>query len=451
MSSRLARSCAAARLAGFGAVAALLLMTRGAVPVQAGVYPPPIIDPIANQTVAEGATLDVAVHAVNPNPWPYDSVVLSVNYKMPSFATLTSYLGDGTLHIAPGYGDAGTYSDVQLVAHGTDSEAIAAFTITVTHANRPPVLDSIANQTVAEGAPLDVQLAASDPDGDPLAFSGTLPPFATLTDHHDGTAAVRIAPGYSDAGTYSGVTIVVSDGNGGADSKSFRIDVTNSDVTTPVVTVPDEVRVEATGPTGAMVTDSASATDDKDGSIAPTCVPPSGNRFALGHTTVTCSVADSAGNVGRASFTVTVVDTAAPAVTAPGGGSLADVTVTATSAAGARVAFTVGANDIVDGTLTPVCTPASGSLFAVGTTQVTCTAADESGNAGSATFHVTVTANPVPNPTTPPTSTTGLSEPTTRHPDLLVIAAAATASLLAVAYLVRRRRHITNCPRPGLP
>jgi len=36
------------------------------------------------------------------------------------------------------------------------------------------------------------------------------------------------------------------------------------------------------------------------------------------------------------------------------------------------------------------CTPASGANFGVGTTQVTCTATDASGNAASATFTVTV-------------------------------------------------------------
>ena len=45
---------------------------------------------------------------------------------------------------------------------------------------------------------------------------------------------------------------------------------------------------EATGPGGAVVTFTATATDTVDGSITPVCTPASGSTFALGPTTVTC-------------------------------------------------------------------------------------------------------------------------------------------------------------------
>lgn len=48
------------------------------------------------------------------------------------------------------------------------------------------------------------------------------------------------------------------------------------------------------------------------------------------------------------------------------------------------------ANDVVDGTVPVVCRPRSGSFFKVGRTAVTCTATDESGNAASRKFVVTV-------------------------------------------------------------
>ena len=48
------------------------------------------------------------------------------------------------------------------------------------------------------------------------------------------------------------------------------------------------------------------------------------------------------------------------------------------------------AADVRDGAITPVCTPASGSTFPLGTTTVTCTATDKAGNAGTATLTVTV-------------------------------------------------------------
>jgi hypothetical protein len=72
--------------------------------------------------------------------------------------------------------------------------------------------------------------------------------------------------------------------------------------------------------------------------------------------------------------------------------------MTVFSAGGASVAVTFpsSASDLVDGTLPTTCDPASGSTFAVGTTKVTCTATDASGNTGSASFSVTVVANRPP-------------------------------------------------------
>jgi hypothetical protein len=66
--------------------------------------------------------------------------------------------------------------------------------------------------------------------------------------------------------------------------------------------------------------------------------------------------------------------------------------VEATSAAGAVVTFVAPtATDSVDGAaVVPVCTPASGSTFALGLTTVTCTATDVHGNVASASFTVKV-------------------------------------------------------------
>ncbi|MBI4265749.1 MAG: Ig-like domain repeat protein, partial [Acidobacteria bacterium] len=70
----------------------------------------------------------------------------------------------------------------------------------------------------------------------------------------------------------------------------------------------------------------------------------------------------------------------------------ADIMVPATSSSGAAVSYTAPtAVDDVDGTVPVVCTPASGSVFGIGTTELTCTATDAAANSASATFDVTVT------------------------------------------------------------
>jgi hypothetical protein len=161
---------------------------------------------------------------------------------------------------------------------------------------------------------------------------------------------------------------------------------TTTTVTPPVVTVPADLTVNATGPSGAVVTFTASASDVVDGSLTPTCTPLSGSKFALGSTTVTCTVKDKAGLTGSASFKVTVIDKTPPELTLP-----SDMTVQATSASGAVVKFTASASDLVDGSMPVTCTPTSGSTFPVGTTTVTCSAKDKAGNSASGSFKVTVT------------------------------------------------------------
>lgn len=96
------------------------------------------------------------------------------------------------------------------------------------------------------------------------------------------------------------------------------VEIAVNDVTAPVVTVESRT-VEATGPDGATVTYAASALDNVDGPLTPTCAPPSGSLFPLGATTTTCTATDAAGNTGTGTGTITVVDTTAPAVGCPEG------------------------------------------------------------------------------------------------------------------------------------
>src|SRR5262249_57196236 len=94
---------------------------------------------------------------------------------------------------------------------------------------------------------------------------------------------------------------------------------------------------------------------------------------------------DAQGNEGKGVFSVEVTDTKAPTLTLPGA-----MTAEATSAAGAPVSYTATASDIVDGAITPGCSPASGATFALGTTTVPCTAMDAHGNSTTDSFSVEV-------------------------------------------------------------
>src|SRR5262249_2481263 len=57
---------------------------------------------------------------------------------------------------------------------------------------------------------------------------------------------------------------------------------------------------------GAVVTFTATATDNVDGTDPVTCTPASGSTFPVGTTTVNCTATDAAGNYSSGSFKVTV-------------------------------------------------------------------------------------------------------------------------------------------------
>ncbi|MBA2475230.1 MAG: HYR domain-containing protein [Actinobacteria bacterium] len=152
----------------------------------------------------------------------------------------------------------------------------------------------------------------------------------------------------------------------------------------PVITVPPDVVAEATGPSGAKVTYTVTATDGKD--VPVTCAPASGSTFALGVTTVDCRTMQGNTVTASKSFTVTVRDTTKPVLSA-----VASVTVEAVGSLGTVVTYTPPtATDVVDGSVPVVCAPLPGSRFPLGSTTVTCSATDKSKNTGTTTFTVTV-------------------------------------------------------------
>ena len=160
--------------------------------------------------------------------------------------------------------------------------------------------------------------------------------------------------------------------------------VTVGDSTPPVITVPATITRQATGPNGAVVTYTASATDNI-GVASFSCVPPSGATFPITSTIVVCTATDAAGNQAQKTFTVAVVDTVGPVITVP-----ANIVVQVSTAGGAVVTYQASATDLVDGVRPVTCAPASGSTFAAGVTTVKCDAVDSRGNASTRSFTVTV-------------------------------------------------------------
>jgi HYR domain-containing protein len=270
--------------------------------------------------------------------------------------------------------------DETLLVEGHYSVTIVAHDDTGDRLIGPVFYDVIARPVVPQppllGLPENVFAEATSSLGahvsfDIEAFSFVDPAPVVTCDHHSGDlfpigeTSVHCSATDSSMLTASGsFTVFVLDTGG------------------PTVTVPADI---VTG--NPVVTFTVTATDVIDGPVTAICNPHSGETFDLGTTLVQCIAYDSQGNAGFGSFNVTVSN--GPVLTLP-----SDITAEATSASGAAVSYTVTATD----NASIVCTPASGSTFALGTTAVNCTATATTGTT-SGSFNITV------RDTTPPTIT----------------------------------------------
>ena len=93
----------------------------------------PVLDPIGNQTVKEGETLEVVINATDAEG---DALTYTnPPSNLPSFATFTDN-GDGTatLSIAPQSGDLGVYENITIVVSDSDLTDEETITITVIEA-----------------------------------------------------------------------------------------------------------------------------------------------------------------------------------------------------------------------------------------------------------------------------------------------------------------------------
>jgi hypothetical protein len=237
--------------------------------------------------------------------------------------------------------------------------------------------------------PDDVTAEATGPDGAVARFETSASDLVS----GDVPAGCSIQSGDRLALGDHTVECSASDQAGNEAKASFAIHVV--DTTAPAITVPEGATAEASGPDGAEVSYDASATDLVDGGVDPSCAPASGSTFGVGDTKVTCSATDAHGNEAKESFTVTVTDTTAPAV------NVRDVTAEATGPDGAKVELHASASDLVDAAVDAGCTPASGTTFPLGKTEVTCSATDAHGNTGSAKGTVTVVDTTAPSVSVP--------------------------------------------------
>ena len=376
----------------------------------------PTIDPIAQQTVAEGQPLTFMATGADPDGDPTHFTLIAG----PLGAAVTRA---GAFSWTPGFNDAGPHRAVIEISDGAQA-ALTTVAITVTNTNRAPTVSMIPAQSVLAGDTVGFVILGVDPDGDALTYSATNPPAGANLGAMDGR--FTWTPSRTDEGNVT-VEVVASDGDLSASTMvSIEVRSTNrapviEAVTDPTVAETGElsVTVMATDPDGDQLTFSApvlpvGALFDVAGA---TILWTPGFTDAGAHPAAV-SVSDGTTTVTVA-FTIFVTDTNRP----PTLEAIADVSVEA----GLPLVLAAVGADPDGGTLTFAVTglPDSASFDAAlgllrwtpakseaGDHAVTVSVTDGTATA-TAAFTVTVTVPPdPPKPPTGPTSPTGPTGPT---------------------------------------
>ena len=177
-------------------------------------------------------------------------------------------------------------------------------------------------------------------------------------------------------------------------SSGNTITVSVPDRTDPMIMAPDDKTVEAKGYRTSVALGTPTVSDNRDPNPRITNDAPS-SGFLVKTTTVTWTARDSSGNTATDTQIITVQDTTPPTITKPANKTF-EATGEMTSLTSAQIG-TATANDRVDPN--PTIRRDTVSTFRVGTTAITWTATDSSGNSDTATQIITV------QDTTPPTIT----------------------------------------------
>ena len=326
-------------------------------------------------------------------------------------APVITLLGDNpvTIEVETTYNDAGATAvdDINgditediITVNSVNSNIAGVYTVTynVTDSSGNAAIEvtRIVNVLDTTGpvvtAPADQTFEATGVETTPTLVA------ATATDNVDPSPVITYAPHVFPVGITI-VTWTATDASG--NSSTTTSNVTIQDTTPPAIASHEDVTVEADSSTGAVVNyDLPTATDLVDGLVTVVCTPLPGTTLLLGDTLINCTSIDTHSNLATSNFTVHVVDTTAPIITVP-----ADINQEANGILSTVDLGTATAIDTTDPN--PVIINDAPATFSLGTTIVTWTATDFSGNHASATQNVVIvdTILPVVNVNTPASPT----------------------------------------------
>lgn len=252
----------------------------------------------------------------------------------PAWATFSS--ATGALNGTPAAANVGKTSRITItVSDGFGFASLPAFSITVASGsiatNRPPTISGTPATTATVGTAYSFRPTASDPDGNTLTFAvQNKPSWATFS---ASSGALSGTPTSAQTGTYTNITISVSDGKVSASLAPFTLIVAAAPAASPPTitgTPSSSVTVGSTysftptakSPTGGTLTFSIqqkpswASFDATTGTLSGT--PIAGNVGT--YPGIVLSVSDGKSSAALAAFTITVT-------AAAGGGTAGSATV----------------------------------------------------------------------------------------------------------------------------
>lgn len=192
--------------------------------------------------------------------------------------------------------------------------------ISVVSGNNAPLIANIPGKGMRFGTQLQIDVAASDEDGDLLTLAApNLPSFGVFIDNGNGTGKFTFTPSITDLGAFN-ITLTVNDGHGGNDSETFIINV--DDNYQPVLAAIADVTIAENTTNSIILSETdenlndttiwtitglpAFATVNTDGRQATIDLAP--GYADNGSYPITVTVNDGKGGEDIKSFTLTVTD-----------------------------------------------------------------------------------------------------------------------------------------------
>jgi regulator of extracellular matrix RemA (YlzA/DUF370 family) len=269
---------------------------------------PPVLSPIASQTIAVGMSVTFTNVASDTDG---DQLTFSLGAGAPANASIGP--ASGIFTWSPTQAQVGSNAFSVIV---TDSgllplSATQSFSVTVVQSNSPPFLAPISNQTIAVGMTLTITNVAGDPDGDQLSFSlGQESPTNAFIDATNGV--FTWAPVQDQIGS-NYFSVIVTDSGLPALSATQSFSVTVLESNSPPVLAPVANQTIIVGTT-LFITNAASDSDGGQLTFSLGAGAPANAR--IGPTSGIFTWSPTQAQVGSNTFSVIVTDNGLPPLSA---------------------------------------------------------------------------------------------------------------------------------------